>query len=58
MKSIAGAVIGGAIIGLLEVYVGFYVGHGLNLVVPYLVLILVLMVRPYGLFGKEIIERV
>ena len=58
LDSIAGAVIGGAIIGLLEVYVGFYVGHGLNLVVPYLVLILVLMVRPYGLFGKEIIERV
>ena len=58
LDSIKGAVIGGATIGLLEVYVGFYVGHGLNLVVPYLVLILVLMVRPYGLFGKEIIERV
>ena len=58
LDSIAGALIGGAIIGLLEVYIGFYVGHGLNLVVPYLVLILVLMIRPYGLFGKEIIERV
>ena len=58
LDSIMGAVIGGAIIGLLEVYIGFYVGHGLNLVVPYLVLILVLMIRPYGLFGKEIIERV
>ena len=58
LDSIGGAVIGGAIIGLLEVYAGFYLGHGLNLVVPYLVLILVLMVRPYGLFGKEIIERV
>ncbi|MDE2977055.1 MAG: branched-chain amino acid ABC transporter permease, partial [Acidobacteriota bacterium] len=31
---------------------------GLELIVPYIVLILVLMVRPYGLFGKEIIERV
>ena len=58
LDSIAGAVLGGAVIGLLEVYVGFYVGHGLNLVVPYVVLVLVLMVRPYGLFGKEIIERV
>ncbi len=58
LDSIAGALVGGAIIGLLEVYIGFYVGHGLNLVVPYLVLILVLMIRPYGLFGKEIIERV
>jgi len=58
LDSVGGAVIGGAIIGLLEVYVGFYVGHGLNLVVPYVVLVLVLMVRPYGLFGKEVIERV
>ena len=58
LDSIAGAVVGGAVIGLLEVYVGFYVGHGLNLVVPYVVLVLMLMIRPYGLFGKEIIERV
>ena len=58
LDSIGGAVLGGAIIGLLEVYVGGYVGHGLNLIIPYVVLILVLMVRPYGLFGREIIERV
>ena len=58
LDSIRGAVLGGAIIGLLEVYTGGYVGHGLSLIVPYVVLILVLMVRPYGLFGKEIIERV
>ena len=58
LDSIKGAVIGGAAIGLLEAYTGGYVGHGLNLVIPYAVLILVLMVRPYGLFGKEIIERV
>lgn len=58
LDSIGGAVIGGAIIGLLEVYVGGYVGHGLNLIIPYILLVLVLMVRPYGLFGKEIIERV
>ncbi len=58
LDSIAGAVVGGAIIGLLEAYTGGYVGHGLNLIVPFVVLILVLMVRPYGLFGKEHIERV
>ncbi|MFV1986703.1 MAG: branched-chain amino acid ABC transporter permease [Gemmatimonadota bacterium] len=58
LDSIGGAVLGGAIIGLLEVYVGGYVGHGLNLVIPYVVLVLLLMIRPYGLFGKEIIERV
>ena len=58
LDSIAGAVIGGAVIGLLETYTGGYIGHGLNLVVPFVVLILVLMIRPYGLFGKEHIERV
>ena len=58
LDSIPGAVIGGAAIGLLEAYTGGYVGHGLNLVVPFVALVLVLMVRPYGLFGKPIIERV
>jgi branched-chain amino acid transport system permease protein len=58
LDSIPGAVVGGATIGLLETYTGGYVGHGLNLIVPFVVLILVLMVRPYGLFGKRTIERV
>ena len=58
LDSIAGAVIGGAVIGLLEAYTGGYVGHGLNLVIPFVVLIVLLMVRPYGLFGRPIIERV
>ena len=58
LDSIGGAVLGGVIIGLLEVYTGGYIGHGLNLIVPYFVRIIMLMVRPYGLFGKPIIERV
>jgi branched-chain amino acid transport system permease protein len=58
LDSIPGAIVGGAIIGLLEAYTGGYVGHGLNQVVPFVVLVLVLMVRPYGLFGKVQIERV
>ncbi len=58
LDSIAGAVVGGVVIGLLETWVGGYVGHGLHQIVPFVVLILVLMVRPYGLFGKPVIERV
>ncbi len=58
LDSVPGAIIGGAFIGLLEAYTGGYIGHGLDLVIPFIVLMLVLMVRPYGLFGKEIIERV
>ena len=58
LDSIPGAIIGGAFIGLLEAYTGGYIGQGLELVVPFIVLMIVLMVKPYGLFGKEIIERV
>jgi branched-chain amino acid transport system permease protein len=58
LDSVPGAIVGGAIIGLLESYTAGYFGHGLNLIVPFVVLVVVLMVRPYGLFGKEIIERV
>ncbi len=58
LDSIPGAVIGGLVIGLLETYTGGYIGQGLNQVVPFIVLIIILMVRPYGLFGQEIIERV
>lgn len=58
LDSIPGAIIGGIIIGLLEAWTGGYIGHGLNQVISFVVLILILMVRPYGLFGKEIIERV
>ena len=58
LDSIAGAVIGGAIIGLLESYTGGYVGSGFQRVAPFIVLIAILMVRPYGLFGKKRMERV
>lgn len=58
LDSIPGAVLGGVIIGLLETYTGGYIGQGLNQVLPFIVLIVILMVRPYGLFGQEVIERV
>ncbi len=58
LDSIPGAIVGGIIIGLLESYTGGYIGQGLNQVLPFVVLIIILMLRPYGLFGQEIIERV
>lgn len=58
LDSVPGAILGGIIIGLLETYTGGYIGQGLNQVLPFIVLIVILMVRPYGLFGQEIIERV
>lgn len=58
LDSIPGAIIGGILIGLLEAYTGGYIGRGLNTVIPFIILILILMVRPYGLFGQVRIERV
>jgi branched-chain amino acid transport system permease protein len=58
LDSIPGVVVGGAIIGLLTEYTGGYVGGGLQTVIPYVALVLVLLVKPYGLFGQVRIERV
>ncbi|GBD83944.1 high-affinity branched-chain amino acid transport system permease protein LivH [bacterium BMS3Abin02] len=58
LDSIAGALIGGLIIGLTRQYIAGYVSAGLGEVVPYLVLVLVLFIKPYGIFGEVRIERV
>jgi branched-chain amino acid transport system permease protein len=62
LDSIPGAVIGGLIVGVVENvaagYVDPYVGGGTKDFAPYVLMILVLMIRPYGIFGKKIIERV
>ncbi|MBO9348907.1 MAG: branched-chain amino acid ABC transporter permease [Chloroflexus sp.] len=60
LDSIPGAIIGGLIIGLLQSFAGGYLPPewGLGEVVPFIVLLLILLVRPYGLFGQRIIERV
>ncbi len=58
LDSVPGAVVGGAIIGLLSAYTGGYVGGGLEEVIPYVALVAILLVKPYGLFGQVRIERV
>lgn len=62
IDSIPGAIIGGLIIGssekLGEVYIGEYLGGGIENFLPYLLAVVFLWFRPYGLFGREIIERV
>ena len=58
LDSIGGAILGGVIIGLLETFTGGYVSASLREVIPYIVLVLILMVKPYGLFGLVEIERV
>jgi len=58
LDSIPGALIGGVFVGVVECLVAGYVGQGLGPLMPFLIMILVLLVRPYGLFGLERIERV
>jgi branched-chain amino acid transport system permease protein len=60
--SIPGAIVGGLIIGatekLAEVFLGPYVGGGIEGWFPYVLALLVLLVRPEGLFGEKIIRRI
>ena len=62
LDSIPGAIVGGLIVGVVENvaagYVDPYVGGGTKDFAPYVLMILALMIRPYGIFGKKIIERV
>lgn len=64
IDSISGAVIGGIVIGLAEQLTAGYESHaaaflgsGIHDVMPYLIMILILLIRPYGLFGTRKVER-
>jgi branched-chain amino acid transport system permease protein len=60
--SIPGAIVGGLIIGatekLAEVFLGPYVGGGIEGWFPYVLALVFLLVRPEGLFGEKIIRRI
>ncbi len=56
--SLGGAVLGGLLLGLAEQWIGGYVSTKLIDITAYLVIILVLALRPNGLFGRAVAERV
>ena len=62
LTSVPGAIIGGLIIGvgekLSEVYIGPLLGGGIEIWFGYVLVLFVLLVRPQGLFGEKIIDRV
>ena len=65
LDSVQGALVGGLIVGLAEIFAGQYLssntdilGAGYPVIVPYVVMIITLLVRPYGLFGTPEIRRV
>ena len=62
LDSILGAIVGGLLVGVLENLAGGYLdpifGGGVKEVAPFVILVLILMIKPYGLFGKVHIDRV
>jgi branched-chain amino acid transport system permease protein len=62
IDSIPGAILAGLVVGALEnlaeVFLGPYVGGGIQTFFPYLMALIFLWFKPYGMFGKEIVERV
>jgi branched-chain amino acid transport system permease protein len=65
IDSVNGAVLGGILIGVTQVLTAGYesrvaniLGAGIHEITPYLIMILVLLIRPYGFFGTRKVERI
>jgi len=58
LDSVVGGAFGGLEIGVAENMAGGYLGRGLKEIAGFVLIVLVLMVKPYGLFGQREIERV
>ncbi len=62
LDSFAGAIIAGPIIGLCESlgggYLTPYIWAGVKDIIPFVIIIIVMVIKPYGLFGEERIERI
>ena len=65
LDSVPGALAGGMLIGFVEIFAGQYLsgqadilGYGYQQVIPYVVMLIALLIKPYGLFGTEEVRRV
>jgi branched-chain amino acid transport system permease protein len=56
--SLPGAIVGGLIIGIVESLSGFYLPEGFKDIAPYIVVLLMLMIKPNGLFGEKLRKKV
>ncbi len=56
--SLPGAIVGGLIIGIVESLSGFYLPEGFKDIAAYIVVLIMLMVRPNGLFGEKLRKKV
>jgi len=58
LDSVVGGAFGGLVIGVVENLAGGSLGRGLKEIAGFVLIIVVLMIKPYGLFGQREIERV
>ena len=58
LQSIPGAIIGGLLVGLIEQFSAAYISPKSSDILIYVLLLLILMVRPWGLFGQRELGRV
>lgn len=58
LNSVGGVVVAGLLIGWIEVIVGAYLGAAWQSFIPYLIVLLVMTVKPTGLFGERKVERI
>ena len=56
--SLPGAIVGGLIIGIVEAMSGFYLPEGFKDIAPYIVVLLMLVLKPNGLFGEKLRKKV
>lgn len=56
--SLPGAIVGGLVIGVVEALSGFYLPEGFKDIAPYLVVLIMLVVKPNGLFGEKLRKKV
>jgi branched-chain amino acid transport system permease protein len=56
--SLPGAIVGGLIIGIVESLSGFYLPQGFKDIAAYIVVLVMLMVKPNGLFGEKLRKKV
>ena len=56
--SLPGAIVGGLIIGTVEALAGFYLPEGFKDIAPYIVVLIMLVLKPNGLFGEKLRKKV
>ena len=56
--SLPGAIVGGLVIGIVEAFAGFYLPEGFKDIAPYIVVLIMLTIKPNGLFGEKLRKKV